>query len=45
MWVSTVFNYAEEVWNWGNQIKSKQPFFYAVNLLLRSDTTEKDKVN
>ena len=26
-WVSTVFNDAEGVWNWGNQIESKQPLF------------------
>jgi len=25
-WVSTVFNDAEEIWNWGNLIESKQPF-------------------
>ena len=36
MWDSTVFNDAEEVGNWGNQIEFKQPFlFHSDNCYIR----------
>ena len=42
-WVSTALNDAEEVWNWGKQIESKQPFFFAVDLLVSSLVLAKDE--